>query len=178
MIRFTVELLRSPIWGQLWSLGDESTGDSLVTEGTSVDCHPSDPLSSHLLPSLLSQIHPQPGLTGSSFSHSFFPITSLGKWAKFIVNTTSFPLESKAEDRIVFFELWNILDIQKGIEKSIINSLVLLPSLGNKTLWTLLKSLHVPLWSYSPPSKRETLSWNWDYYSSACLYTFTVYIYT
>lgn len=124
-----------------------------VTEGQGsqdVPLQTAAPLSCHLLPPLLSHV-PYPIASQALLVLSFTPSCQLQVWEK----------------------LWNISDIPKGIEKSIINTLESLPSLGNKTLLTLLTSLHMLLWSYSPLFKEETLPWNWDHHASACLYTFT-----
>lgn len=98
--------LRPSVVSRRWVYGwlPEWLRDS-APQGTSADCPPSGPLSSHLLLSVLSRIDPQPGLTGSSSSHSLFPITDLEnvKWTKFIVNTMLCPLEPKAEDKLFFW---------------------------------------------------------------------------
>lgn len=119
------------------------------------DRAPTGPLSSLLLAAVIPS-SPPPGLAGSSFSRSILPSSGVGsvKWAKLITYTVPAPLEPEAEDR-VFCALRIISDTQRGLERSIINTLVPLPNLGNKTLQTLIKAPHTPLWSHSPPSTRK-----------------------
>lgn len=86
---------------------------SLVTEGTSVDLSLWPPL----LPSPSISVIPYPSPTRlykALLSPTLFPITGLGKWAKFIFNTSHPDWSLKL--KIICFELWDISDIQKDIE--------------------------------------------------------------
>ena len=86
---------------------------SLVTEGTSVHLSLWPPL----LPSPSISVIPYPSpsrLYKAPLSPTLFPITGLGKWTKFIVNTSHPHWNLKL--KIICFELRDISDIQKGIE--------------------------------------------------------------
>ena len=86
---------------------------SLVTEGTSVDLSLWPPLLPS--PSISVILYPSSAkLYKALLSPTLFPVTGLGKWAQLIVNTSHPHWNLKL--KIIGFELWDISDIQKGIE--------------------------------------------------------------
>ena len=93
---------------------------SLVTEGTSVDLSLWPPLLPS--PSISVILYPSSAkLYKALLSPTLFPVTGLGKWAQLIVNTSHPHWNLKL--KIIGFELWDISDIQKGIEYYVCESL-------------------------------------------------------
>lgn len=93
---------------------------SLVTEGTSVDLSLWPPLLPS--PSISVILYPSSAkLYKALLSPTLFPVTGLGKWAQLIVNTSQPHWNLKL--KIIGFELWDISDIQKGIEYYVCESL-------------------------------------------------------